>query len=268
MICEFSIRHFDSGGRHERGMHIASKVILLIGVIMFIGSIVSMGLGVGNIIDLGEENIYLNEQSSGTFTIDENESWDIIVYIIHPVDCDSVDLQIVDSLGNDVAEIYDCDWDTHSANDEEGYVDGSRELYATINHDTSGMEYTLSSNVEVEIAGSYCDEACEEEALSSGLAIVSGFGGICCSVLILIVGIIMAFTLNDPKVNMTTQVGLIPGGQVAYQAPITGQAPVAQTIHQAPVQANQPNTIPITPITPPLTQQPVQEAWWSEKPPQ
>ena len=36
---------------------------------MFIGSIVSMGLGIGDIIDLGEENIYLDEQSSGTFTI-------------------------------------------------------------------------------------------------------------------------------------------------------------------------------------------------------
>jgi hypothetical protein len=79
----------------------------------------------------------------------------------------------------------------------------------------------------------------------------------------------MAFTLNDPKVNMTTQVGLIPGGQVAYQAPITGQAPVAQTMYQPPVEQNpQPVAVPVTPITPPLTQQPVQEAWWSEKPPQ
>ena len=242
---------------------------------MFIGSIVSMGLGVGNIIDLGEENIYLNEQSSGTFTIDENESWDIIVYIIHPVDCDSVDLQIVDSLGNDVAEIYDCAWDTHSANDEEGYVDGSRELYATINHDTSGMEYTLSSNVEVEIAGSYCDEACEEEALSGGLAIVSGFGGICCSVLILIIGIIMAFTLNDHKTYTVMQVGQMPVGQATYQAPITGQAPVAQTMYPPPVEQNpQPVAVPVTPITPPLTQQPpveqqpAQTPFWDENPPQ
>ena len=76
-------------------MHIVSKVILLIGVIVFIGSIVSMVLGIGDIIDLGEENNYLDEKSSGTFTINENESWEIEVYIIHPVDCESVDLQIV-----------------------------------------------------------------------------------------------------------------------------------------------------------------------------
>ena len=243
---------------------------------MFIGSIVSMGLGIGDIIDLGEENIYLDEQSSGTFTVNENESWEIEVYIIHPVDCESVDLQIVDSSGNDVAEIYDCAWETHSANDDgDVYSDGSREYYATIIHVTPGMEYTLSSNVEVDVAGYYCDEACEEEAISSGIAIAGGFGGICCSVLILIVGIIMAFTLDDSKIYTTMQVGQMPVGQVAYQAPITGQPPVAQTMYQPPVgQAIQPAAVPVTPITPPLTQQPpveqqpVQEAWWGEKPPQ
>ena len=232
---------------------------------MFIGSIVSTGLGVGGIIDIGENNIYLDEQSSGTFTIDENESWDIIVYIIHPVDCQSVDLQIVDSYGNDVVQIYDCAWDTHSANDEEGYVDGSREIYGHINHDTPGMEYTLSSNADVEIAGSYCDETCIEQGLSGGLAIVGGLGGICCSVLVLIVGIIMAFTLDDSKIVTTMQTNQMPIGQTTYQAPIgqtTYQAPITG---QAPVQANQPDAIP---ITPPLTQQPTQGAWWDEKPSQ
>ena len=234
-----------------------------------------MVLGIGDIIDLGEENNYLDEKSSGTFTINENESWEIEVYIIHPVDCESVDLQIVDSLGNDVAKIYDCAWETHSANDDgDGYSDGSREFYATINHVTPGMEYTLSSNVDVDIAGYYCDEACEEEAISSGIAIAGGFGGICCSVLILIVGIIMAFTLDDTNTHTVIQVGQMPVGQVAYQAPVQGQAPVAQSMYQAPVQANQPVAVPVTPITPPLTQQPpveqqpTQTPFWDEKPPQ
>jgi hypothetical protein len=130
------------------------------------------------------------------------------------------------------------------------------------------MEYSLTSNVEVDIIGTYCGQACDEDALSGGIAIASGFGGICCSVLILILGIIMAFTLDDPKVNMTTQVGSIPGGQVAYQAPVQGQAPVAQSMYQAPVQANQPAVAPVTPITPPITQQPAQTPFWDENPPQ
>nr|MCS5533550.1 hypothetical protein [Candidatus Poseidoniaceae archaeon] len=105
--------------------------------------------------------------------------------------------------------------------------------------------------------------------------IAGGFGGICCSVLILIVGIIMAFSLDDPKTHTVMQVGQMPVGQVAYQPPITGQPPVAQTMYQPPVgQAIQPAAVPVTPITPPLTQQPpveqqpVQTPFWDEKPPQ
>jgi len=62
---------------------------------------------------------------------------------------------------------------------------------------------------------------------------------------------------------------------VAYQAPITGQAPVAQTMYQPPVEQNpQPVAVPVTPITPPLTQQPpveqqpAQTPFWDENPPQ
>ena len=40
------------------------------------------------------------------------------------------------------------------------YTEGDRELFASISHKISGMEYTLSSNVEVDVTGHYCDEAC------------------------------------------------------------------------------------------------------------
>jgi len=248
---------------------------------MFIGSIVSMGLGIGDIMDLGEDRTYLEEQSSGTFTVNENESWDIEVYIIHPVDCESVDLTIVDSMGNNAIEYeYGCYND-----DMMNYTEGDRESFASISHKISGMEYTLSSNVDVDIAGYYCDEACEEEAISSGIAIAGGFGGICCSVLILIIGIIMAFTLDDSKTHTVMQVGQMPVGQATYQAPITGQViqpaavpitPITPPLTQQPPveQAPQPAAVPVTPITPPLTQQPpveqqpAQTPFWDENPPQ
>jgi hypothetical protein len=234
-------------------MHIASKVIIGIGVIMLIGSGISMGAGIGNLVGAGEDRTYLEGQSSGTFTVNENESWDIEVYIIHPVDCESVDLTIVDSMGNDAIEYeYGCYND-----DMMNYTEGDRESFASISHKISGMEYTLSSNVKVDIGGYYCDEACMEEAIGGGFAIAGGFMGICCSVLILIIGIIMAFTLDDSKTHTVMQVGQMPVGQATYQAPITGQAPVVQTMHQPPVgQAIQPAAVPVTPITPPLTQQP------------
>ncbi|NCG43310.1 MAG: hypothetical protein GWO84_07215, partial [Euryarchaeota archaeon] len=212
-------------------MHIASKVILGIGVLMFIFSVISAGAGIGGLVSAGDDRIYLEEQSSGTFTINENESWDITVYIIHPVDCESIDLTIVDSRGDDVIEYY---YGCYSV-DEEGeaieYVEGSRQLYASISHEMSGMEYTLSSNVGVDVSGTYCDDACMEQAIGSGFATLGGFMGICCSVVVLILGIILALTLDD-KPNVALTSGQIPGGQVTYQTPVTGQVPMTQTITQ------------------------------------
>ena len=268
-------------------MHIASKIILIIGTIMLIGSGLSMGTGIGGIVGAGEESTFLKEQSSGTFTINENESWDIEVYIIHPVDCESVDLTIVDSRGDDVIEYnYGCYYDGYE------YGPGESQIYASMSHETSGMEYTLNSNAAVDISGTYCDDACMEEAIGGGFAIAGGFMGICCSVVVLIVGIILALTLDD-KPNVALYSGQIPGGQVTYQTPVTGQVPMTQTItqphigqviqpaavpitpitpplvQQPPVeQATQPASVPVTPITPPTTQQPEQSAWWGDEPQQ
>ena len=239
---------------------------------MFIFSIIGAVAGIGGLVSAGEDRIYLEEQSSGTFTINENESWDITVYIIHPVDCESVELTIVDSRGDDMIEYYyGC-----SYYDEYDYSEGERELFASISHEMSGMEYTLNSNSAVDISGTYCDDACMEEAIGGGFVIAGGFMGICCSVVVLIVGIILALTLDDkPTVALTS--GQIPGGQVTYQTPISGQVPMTQTITQPHIgQVIQPAAVPITPITPPPTQQPPveqvnqpeQNAWWGEEPQQ
>ena len=260
---------------------------------MFIFSGISMAMGIGGLVGAGEERTYLEEQSSGTFTINENESWVIQVYIIHPVDCESVELTIVDSKGSDAIKTnYECSNEYYEDDEMYEYAEGERELFASISHEQSGMEYTLNSNVNVDISGNYCDEECLESALEGGFAAVGGIMGICCSVVVLILGIILAFTLDD-KPNVALYSGQIPGAQVMYQTPVTGQAPMAQTItqphigqviqpaavpitpitpplvQQPPVeQATQPASVPVTPITPPTTQQPEQSAWWGDEPQQ
>jgi len=245
-------------------MHIASKIILLISAIVFIVSAIGMAAGIGGAIGAVESSTYLNDESSGTFTVNENQSWDITVYLIHPVDCQSVDITIVDSFGTDVIED---NWNYGCSDNEMTYNDGERELYADIRHDKAGMEYTLNSNVDVEISGSYCDEACIDSAIDGGFAALGGIMGICCSVPLFILGIILAFTLDDNKTSPIMQSGQMTTGQVAYQTPVSGQvmyqtpvsgqAPMTQTFDQTPVgQVIQQSAVPVTPITPPLTQQP------------
>ena len=218
---------------------------------MLIGSVIGMAAGIGGLVDAGEDRTYLEDESSGTFTVNENESWVIEVYIIHPVDCESVELTIVDSRGGDAIKYnYGC------YSDEYEYGPGESQLYASMSHETSGMEYTLNSNTAVDISGTYCDDACISSAIEGGLGAVGGFLGICCSVVVLILGIILALTLDD-KPNVALSSGQIPGGQVTYQTPVTGQVPMAQNFNPNPVsQVIQPSAFPVTPITPPLTQQP------------
>ncbi|MEJ6531080.1 MAG: hypothetical protein QNL81_05825 [Euryarchaeota archaeon] len=249
-------------------MHIASKITLLIGIVMLIGSGISMGTGVGDLAGAGEERTYIDDESSGTFTINENESWNIQVYILHPVDCESVELTIVDSGGNDVlGDKYGCSYEYYEDDEMYEYAEGERQIFASISHEQSGMKYTLNSNVEVDIDGTYCDEACIDSALGGVFAAVGGLMGICCSVLVLVLGIILALTLDDNKISSTMQSGQMTTGQVAYQTPVSGQVsyqtpvttqvPMAQTFNPNPVsQVIQPSAVPVTPITPPLTQQP------------
>jgi len=251
-------------------MHIASKITLLIGAIMLIGGVIGTIGGVAEFGDTVEGQTYIKGESSGTFTINENQSWDIAVYLIHPVDCQSVELTIVDSFGTDVIED---NWNYGCSDNEMTFEDGEMELYGYILHEKAGMEYTLNSNVDVDISGDYCDEACSNALVDGGLSVL----GICCSIPLLIIGLILAFTLDNDKTSSTMQsVQMATGqvayqtpvsgqvayqtpvsGQVMYQTPIAGQSPMTQTFNQTPVgQVIQPSAVPVTPITPPLTQQP------------
>ena len=263
-----SDEHVDNNEVRDEHMHIASKVTILIGVVMFFASAIGIVVGFGNAIDAGENEEYVGQQSSGTFTVDENESWSIEVYVIHPADCDSIELTIFDSNGQDV--LSGCNlWSEMNASA------GDEERYGSINHMTAGMEYTFESNVKVNIRGNYCDEACTEAVVGGLAASGLGFFGACCAVPLTILGIILAFVLDDPKTNVVMPSGQMTVGQSVYAAPIGSQAPASQAVYQPPVgQAYQPAAVPVTPIMPPMNQQqtqpaqPAQSPWDNILPPQ
>ncbi|MDB2623662.1 hypothetical protein N9X98_01285 [Candidatus Poseidoniales archaeon] len=251
-------------------MHIASKITLILGALIFVGSIAGVVIAGMALTDADyKEEVYVDRSMSQTFTVQENKSWDVSIYVIHPADCDTLELSIVDSDGEEVAPVL-CLLDGGQGN-EEFYPDGSEEFYGSLNHDIEGMEYTLESNVEVSIRGDYCDQACEEAIGGGIVAGAGGFFGFCCSVPLLVLGIILALVLDDPKQNIVMPTGQMPTGQAIYQAPVQTQVPVGQNIQQGygqPMQQmggqQQPITPPLTQqaqqpqITPPLTQQPQQ----------
>lgn len=262
---------FDRAGLPPSVMHLASKVTLILGALMLVASGIGFVAGIGTAIDAAETKSYFDNQQDGSFTVAENNSWNVAVYVVHPVDCDTLDLTITDSNGNSV--ISGCYLYGGEDNFEgEGFSDGDVELYGYMDHQTAGMEYTVSSNVDVSIRGEYCDEACVEDAIGGGLAALGGGLGICCSIPLIILGIILALVLDEPQKNVMMPTGHMQIGQTAYQAPVQQtmhQAPVGQQVIQAPVgQSIQPAAVPVTPITPPVTQQPTQNVWDNQPPQQ
>ena len=238
-------------------MHIASKITLILGALIFVGSIAGVVIAGMTLSDADyQQEVYVDRTMSETFTIQENKSWDVSIYVIHPADCDTLELSIVDSDGNDVSNV-PCMLDGGQG-DEEFYPDGSEEFYGTMNHDVEGMQYTLESNVEVSIRGEYCDQACEEAIGGGLLAGAGGFFGFCCSVPLLVLGIILALVLDDPQQNIVMPTGQMQSGQAIYQAPVQAQVPVGQNIQQGYGQPMQQMDAQQPQITPPLTQQPQQ----------
>jgi hypothetical protein len=235
-------------------MHIASKITLILGALIFVGSIAGVAIAGMALTDAGyKEEVYVERSMGQTFTIQENSSWDVSIYVIHPADCDTLELSIVDSDGDRATSDW-CALDGGQGN-EEYYPDGSEEFYGSLTHVIEGMEYTLESNVEVTIRGEYCDQACEEAIGGGLLAGAGGFFGFCCSVPLLVIGVILALVLDDPKQNIVMPTGQMPTGQAVYQAPVQTQVPVGQNIQQGYGQPMQQMGGQQQPITPPLTQQ-------------
>jgi hypothetical protein len=235
-------------------MHIASKITLILGALIFVGSIAGVVIAGMALSDAGiEKEVYVDRSMSQTFTVQENKSWDVSIYVIHPADCDTLELSIVDSDGDRATSDW-CALDEGQGN-EEYYPDGSEEFYGFLTHVIEGMEYTLESNVEVSIRGDYCDQACEEAIGGGLLAGAGGFFGFCCSVPLLVIGVILALVLDDPKQNIVMPTGQMPTGQAIYQAPVQTQVPVGQNIQQGYGQPMQQMGGQQQPITPPLTQQ-------------
>ena len=85
-------------------MHIASKITLILGALIFVGSIAGVAIAGMALTDAGyKEEVYVERSMGQTFTIQENKSWKVSILVIHPADCDTLELSIVDSNGEEVA---------------------------------------------------------------------------------------------------------------------------------------------------------------------
>jgi len=215
-------------------MNTATKVVLVIGTLLVVIGIGAFALGAGGISELEDDwnNFEVEGENNGTLEVEDkdgkgdmgftfwvkgkyldennNNIWDVcentnITIISKPQtnptwdgDLDGDFYYEVDYAGN--GNVSNCDAvieNIDNSREDKGLVKIGRACLACY----SG-EIVFQSNQEVWVTN---DDTVTEELTESfgviALGFIGGFGGICCGVIFLIIGLIMALTMKDDKVQ-------------------------------------------------------------------
>ena len=214
-------------------MRTAPKVTLIVGAVMLVASILAVVVGIGS------TDLDFHANSEEIFAGDAPTDWE------GELDMFSIYLVYVEEGSNVSAEIV-------GGNEYNRFVSCSEDYTCSDTHTQSGYSYIGYLSVEndgfyrVEFSGEGDVLVAESEVEVGGLLAAGiGFWCGCCSVLILIVGLIMALVMKD---NAPAQILVMPqgGGQVSFAAQPASYTPGQPVVmnqevsFQPPLQSDQP----------------------------
>lgn len=214
-------------------MRTAPKVTLIVGAVMLVASILAVVVGIGS------TDLDFHANSEEIFAGDAPTDWE------GELDMFSIYLVYVEEGSNVSAEIV-------GGNEYNRFVPCSEDYTCSDSHTQSGYSYIGYLSVEndgfyrVEFSGEGDVLVAESEVEVGGLLAAGiGFWCGCCSVLILIVGLIMALVMKD---NAPAQILVMPqgGGQVSFAAQPASYTPGQPVVmnqevsFQPPLQSDQP----------------------------
>ena len=184
------------------------KVTLILGALMMVGSIIAMVAGFGSADFEGEEVF------RGDAPTTWNEDFDLMpIYSVYIEDGSNVSVEVLD--GDEDNRFVPCE-EKNDCNEEIAHIAGFEYI---------GNLNVIDGNYDVNFTGE--GEVIVTKFDSGGfLAAGLGMGFACCSVLIIILGLILALTMKE---NTPTQIVVMPGqGQVQMQQPqVQMQQPAA-----------------------------------------
>ena len=214
-------------------MRTAPKVTLIVGAVMLVASILAVVVGIGS------TDLDFHANSEEIFAGDAPTDWE------GELDMFSIYLVYVEEGSNVSAEIV-------GGNEYNRFISCSEDYTCSDSHTQSGYSYIGYLSVEndgfyrVEFSGEGDVLVAESEVEVGGLLAAGiGFWCGCCSVLILIVGLIMALVMKD---NAPAQILVMPqgGGQVSFAAQPASYTPGQPVVmnqevsFQPPLQSDQP----------------------------
>lgn len=251
-------------------MHTVGKVFMAIGLVILVFGGILLAVGSSSVDDAGEIDVVQKSDwngQSGSYYFDAED--DMMVFVRSNVRCDSFQITIKDSNGNEVYYSDDC---TEDGSKPIGWEDDPEGWYhmgtlSTWNAMAGTHEIEASDEVYLlpmwEVLG-------EEVGEAVGGFLQAGAGSLllCCGGVFVVFGLILGVSIGQggqkitviqqggmPMGGQMTQGGqMVPGGQMMQQT--TMQQPVYQQVAQTPVQ---PQT---------TMQQPAEQTVWDQNSPE
>ena len=189
-------------------MHIAGKIFLGLGLLITLAGAGLTFAGGSSISDAGDWDVKEKSDFSGTAGVTTYSfSDEIIVMVSDDVRCDEFTFTMTNESGEDKVTI-DCEEDGEKPEGWEDDPDGWYHMATISAWSYNAGEYTIESNEDYELVPMW-EVLLEEvgEAVGGIFAGAAGLGTACCGIFFLILGVIFALVLNDPKKTQITGPG-------------------------------------------------------------
>ncbi len=189
-------------------MHIAGKIFLGLGLLITLAGVGLTFAGGSSLSDAGDWDVEEKSDFSGTAGVTTYLfKEEMIVMVSDDVRCDEFTFTMTNETGENSVTI-DCEEDGEKPYGWEDDPEGWYHMATISTWNYNAGEYTIESNEDYELVPMW-EVLGEEigEAVTGIFAGAAGLGSACCGIFFLILGVIFALVLKDPKKTQITGSG-------------------------------------------------------------
>tara|TARA_Y100001935_G_scaffold246181_1_gene240592 strand:+ start:476 stop:1186 length:711 start_codon:yes stop_codon:yes gene_type:complete len=208
-------------------MHLAAKLTLGVGVGMLTIGVLLVGLGArtaGSLDDFSVEEDKVWNGSSGQYVHQDPSEWGLLIFVRDEVRCDEFDFNVsVLSSNTDGKVRYEHDWCIDDGRLPSGHDDDPEGWLhmGTVRGLEMGGTYEFTSTDEVVAVEESEVVELVEGAIGGILGAVGGGSCACCGLLILLLGVILAFAMKE---EVPTSYKIDGEGKIILEHPGTGNS--------------------------------------------